>query len=511
LITERNRKWWTVTAMALATILITIDFSGVMLALPTIGRDLDTSTTGLQWTANAYLLAFTVPMVAAGRLADIFGRRKVLLIGIAVFVVASALCGLAQADWWLIAARAVQGLGAGVFLTASLSIVSNAFPPEERSGGIGVWAGIIGVGIAVGPLVGGFLTEVASWRWFFFVNIPIAMLAIFLSLRVVPESRDETARRHVDLIGLVTVTGGLTALILAIQESETLGWESSFVIAMLTAAVILLVLFIFVEPRLRDPLIELSLFTNRAYLGANAVAFIQNFGFGAVMFFLTLYLQDVLDYSPLEAGLVFLPFTLLFTLINPQAGRLAGTTGPRLPMASGMALIAVAFLLLALITPSSGLAIVVVALLVAGVGQAFAYTISTTAGMAAIPEAKAGAASGVLQMVRQLGVVFGVAVPGALFKALENSKLAELLSTAGSSLNTPDQAEVRGLLSGSEAAEVDLARLAPDIAEQIERVVSEAFVYAFDGAMLLCMLVSIVGVLASFLSAGGAPRSKQTG
>ena len=193
MITERNRKWWTVVAMALATILITIDFSGVMLALPTIGRDLDTSTTGLQWTVNAYLLAFTVPMVAAGRLADIFGRRKVLLIGIAVFVVASASCGLAQADWWLIAARAVQGIGAGVFLTASLSIVSNAFPPEERSKGIGIWAGIIGVGIAAGPLVGGFLTEVASWRWFFFVNIPIALLAIFLTLRAVPESRDETA------------------------------------------------------------------------------------------------------------------------------------------------------------------------------------------------------------------------------------------------------------------------------------------------------------------------------
>jgi EmrB/QacA subfamily drug resistance transporter len=509
LVTERNRKWWTVVAMALATILITIDFSGVMLALPTIGRDLDTSTTGLQWTANAYLLAFTVPMVAAGRLADIFGRRKVLLIGIILFMVASAFCGLAQADWWLIAARAVQGIGAGVFLTASLSIVSNAFPPEERSKGIGIWAGIIGVGIAVGPLVGGFLTEVASWRWFFFVNIPIALLAIFLTLRIVRESRDETARRHVDLIGLVTITGGLTALVLAIQESETLGWGSSFVIGMLTAAVILLALFIFVEPRLRDPLIELSLFTNRAYLGANAVAFIQNFGFGAIMFFLTLYLQYVLDYSPLEAGLVFLPFTVLFTLINPQAGRLAGAIGPRLPMSGGMVLIAMAFLLLALITPTSGLAIVVVALLVTGVGQAFAYTISTTAGMAAIPEAKAGAASGVLQMMRQLGVVFGVAVPGALFKALENSKLTELLSTAGASLNASDQAEIRGLLSGSEAAEAELARFAPDIAEQIERVVSEAFVYALDGTMLLCMLVSIVGVLASLLAAGGAPRSKQ--
>src|ERR687886_15088 len=507
-INERNRKWWVVVAMALATILITLDFGGVMILLPTIGRELDTSTTGLQWTANAYLLAFAVVMVAAGRLADIFGRRLLLLIGIAIFIVASSLCGLAQADWWIIAARAAQGLGAGVFLTASLSIVSGAFPPEEQSKGIGVWAGVIGIGIAVGPFIGGFLTEVASWRWFFFVNIPIALLSVFLTLRVVRESRDETAGRHVDFFGLVTVTAGLTALVFGIQQSETLGWGSLFVIGTLVVAVILLALFVFVELRLREPLIDLALFTNRGYLGANAVAFAQNFGFGAVMFFLTLYLQYVLDYSPLEAGLVFLPLTVLFTLVNPQAGRLAGTIGLRLSMAGGMAMIAVAFLLLALITPTSGLALVVVALLVAGIGQAFAYTISTTAGMAAIPEAKAGAASGVLQMVRQLGVVFGVAVPGALFKALENSKLAELLSTAGASLNASDQAEIRGLLSGSEVAEAELAPLAPSVAEQIERVVSEAFVYAFDGAMLLCMLVSIVGVLASSLAAGGASRPK---
>lgn len=236
---ERNHKWWVVVAMALATILITINFGGVIIVLPAIGRELGTSTRGLQWTANAYLLPFAVVMVAAGRLADIFGRRRLLLIGIALFIVASSLCGLAQADWWLIAARAMQGVGAGVFLTASLSIVSSAFPPDEQSKGIGVWAGVIGIGIAVGPFVGGILTEVASSRWFFFVNIPIALLAVFLTLRVVRESRDETAGRYVDLFGLATVTAGLTALVFGIKQSETLGWGSPFVIGMLVAAVIL--------------------------------------------------------------------------------------------------------------------------------------------------------------------------------------------------------------------------------------------------------------------------------
>jgi EmrB/QacA subfamily drug resistance transporter len=510
-ISERNRKWWVVVAMALATILITIDFGGVMIILPAIGRELDTSTTGLQWTANAYLLAFAVVMVAAGRLADIFGRRLLLLIGIAIFIVASSLCGLAQADWWIIAARAVQGTGAGVFLTASLSIVSGAFPLEEQSKGIGVWAGVIGIGIAVGPFVGGFLTEVASWRWFFFVNIPVALLAVFLTLIVVRESRDETAGRHVDLFGLTTVTAGLTALVFGIQQSETLGWGSVIVVGTLAAGVILLALFVFVEPRLHEPLIDLRLFANRGYLGANAVAFAQNFGLGAVMFFLTLYLQYVLDYSPLEAGLVFLPLTALFTIGNLQASRVAGAIGPRLSMAGGMTLVAASFLLLALVTPTSGLTIVLAALVIAGIGQSLAYTISTTAGMGAIPPAKAGAASGVLQMVRQLGVVFGVAVPGALFKALENKKLAELLTAAGARLDASDRSEIRGLLSGSEAAERKVTELAPAVADQVERVVREAFVYAFDGAMVLFALVSVAGVMASFLVVGGAPQEKHAG
>jgi EmrB/QacA subfamily drug resistance transporter len=510
LVTERNRRWWVVVAMALTTLLMTIDFNGLTVALPTIGRDLDTSTTGLQWTINAYLLALAAPSVAAGRLADIFGRRRVLLIGTVVFIVGSAASGLAQADWWLIAARVVQGFGAAAFFAASLSIVSNAFPPDERSKGIGVWAGIGTVGLAIGPLIGGFLTQALSWRWFFFVNIPVAVLAIILTLVAVRESKDETASRHVDLAGLLTITFGLAALVLAIQQSDTSGWASAVVVGTSVAALVLFGLFFFIEPRLREPLIDLGLFTNRSYVGANAVAFAQNFGFAALLFFLTLYLQNVLGYSPFQAGLVFLAFSAILALVDSFAGRLAAAVGARLPMAVGMVLCAVAFLLLSLLRPTSGLTIVIVALLVAGVGQALAYTVSTTGGMQAIPEAKAGAASGMLSMIRLVGAVFGVAVTGALFKAMENDKLAERLAASGAKLGPSDGAEIRGLLSGSDAAEDKLARLVPSVAEQVERVVREAFVYAFDGAMLLCMAVSLAGVLAAFLVAGRTPKPRHT-
>jgi EmrB/QacA subfamily drug resistance transporter len=510
LVTERNRRWWVVIAMALTTLLMTIDFNGLTVALPTIGRDLDTSTTGLQWTINAYLLALAAPSVAAGRLADIFGRRRVLLIGTVVFVAGSAGSGLAQADWWLIAARVVQGFGAAAFFAASLSIVSNAFPPEERSKGIGVWAGIGTVGLAIGPLVGGFLTQTLSWRWFFFVNIPVAVLAIILTLVAVRESKDESASRHVDLTGLLTITVGLAALVLAIQQGDTLGWSSAVVIGSLVAASVLFGLFFFIEPRLPEPLIDLRLFANRSYLGANGVAFAQNFGFAALLFFLTLYLQNILDYSPLQAGFVFLAFSAILAVVDSFAGRLAALVGARLPMAVGMALCTGAFLLLTLLRPTSGLSVVIAALLVAGVGQALAYTVSTTGGMQAIPEAKAGAASGILSMIRLMGAVFGVAVTGVLFKAMENDKLDELLAASGGKLGASDRAEIRGLLSGSDAAEDKLSQLTPTVAEQIDRVVRDAFVYAFDGAMLLCMAVSLVGVLAALLVVGKTPRPQHT-
>jgi EmrB/QacA subfamily drug resistance transporter len=464
----------------------------------------------LQWTINAYLLALAAPSVAAGRLADIFGRRRVLLIGTLVFVAGSAASGLAQADWWLIDARVVQGFGAAAFFAASLSIVSNAFPPEERSKGIGVWAGIGTVGLAIGPLVGGFLTQALSWRWFFFVNIPVAVLAIVLTLVAVRESKDEGASPHVDLTGVLTITVGLAALVLAIQQSDTLGWGSALVVGSLLAALVLLGLFFFVEPRLPEPLIDLGLFANRSYLGANGVAFAQNFGFAALLFFLTLYLQNILHYSPLQAGLVFLAFSAILAVVDSFAGRLAASVGARPPMMVGMALCAVAFLLLVFLRPTSGLSLVIAALIVAGVGQALAYTVSTTGGMQAIPEAKAGAASGILSMIRLVGAVFGVAVTGALFKAMENSKLAELLAAAGARLSASDRAEMRGLLSGSAAAENKLSRLAPGVADEVDRVVRDAFVHAFDGAMVLCLAVSLVGILAAFLVASKTPQPQHT-
>ncbi|WP_129117054.1 MFS transporter [Halegenticoccus tardaugens] len=509
-ITEENRRWWVVAATGLAIVLITVDFNGITVALPTIGRDLDTSTTGLQWTVNAYLLAFAASMVAFGRLADIFGRRRVLFVGIGVFIGASALCGLAQSDRWLIAARVVQGVGAAAFFAASLPIVSDAFPPDERGKGIAMWAAVSGTGLAIGPLVGGFLTETFSWRWFFYFNIPIAAITVVLTLAAVRESRDETVERHVDLVGLFTVTVGLAALVFGIQQGDTLGWGAPIVLGSLAVAVLLLAAFLVAEPRLRDPLIEFDLFRDRSYLGANVVGFTSNFGVGALLFFLTLYFQNVLGYSPLRTGLVFLAFTVPLVAFETASNRIAAEIGTRRSMAGGMTFMAAGFLLLALLSPTSGTAVVLVALVITGVGLGVAYSVSSTAGMAAVPDAKAGAASGILGMLRILGVVFGVAIGGALFKTLENQRSAALLADAGATIDASDRTEIQGLLSGSDAAEAKLGRLAPEAAGQVDQVVREAFLFAFDGAMLLCVVVSVAGVLGALLvreSATGSNRS----
>jgi len=298
--------------------------------------------------------------------------------------------------------------------------------------------------------------------------------------------------------------------VLAIQQGDTLGWSSVLILGSLAVALVLLGLICIAELRLREPLIDLGLFANRGYLGANGVAFAQNFGFAALLFFLTLYLQNFLGYSPLQAGLVFLTFSAILAIVDSFAGRLAASVVARLPMVVGMALCAVAFLLLFLVRPTSGLTIVIAALLVAGIGQALAYTVSTSGGMQAIPEAKAGAASGILSMIRLVGAVFGIAVTGALFKVRENDKLAELLTTSGANLDSSDRAEMRGLLLGSEAAQNKLARIAPNVAHQMEQLVREAFVYAFDGAMLLCMAVSVAGVVAALLVASKSPRPQRT-
>jgi EmrB/QacA subfamily drug resistance transporter len=478
-------------------IILTLDFFGLTVALPAIGQDLNASTSTLLWTVNGYLLAFVSPMIAFGRLADIIGRRKIALIGIVLFVVGSVGCGAAPTDIFLICARVVQGVGAGAIFTVSVSIVNNAFPPDERAKALGIWSGVGLAGSAIGPFVAGVLTQYASWRWFFFLNVPIGIATILLTLRYVEESRDESFTGGIDWAGFALLTTGFVPLIFGLQQGAESGWSSPIVVGPIVLGVSLLTAFAIVERRIkgREPLVEFSLFRDVRFAGANVVAFVGNWMFGSILFFLTLYLQNVLDLDALEAGLVFLVFSVPLVAMSPIGGRLVGRYGAQQLMALGMALVGVGVACFAFIDTGTGVELVLVGLVIAGFGQGFAYNLSNTAGMEAIPDEKAGVASGVLQTSRLMGIVIGLALSGALFKSFENRRLFSAFNDqVGRALTASNRSEIRGLLSGSDQARQRLTELAHHTQGIVDRIVDEAFVHGLRAVMVLSVVLCALSV-----------------
>ena len=490
-----NRKWWAVVAMSGVMIALTLDFFGLAVALPEMGQDLDASTETLLWAMNAYLLAFVAIMIPVGRLADILGRRKIVLAGIVVFVVGSALCVVAESDIFLICARVLQGVGGGTIFATSVSVVNNAFPPEERAQALGIWSGVGLMGSALGPFVAGVLTEYASWRWFFFLNIPIGIAVIVITLISVEESRDESFTGGIDWWGFVTLTLGFAPLIFGIQQGAQSGWSSPEVIAGIVVGAGFLLAFVLVELRLkkRPPLVEFALFRDIRFAGAACTAFLGNWQFGTILFFLTLYLQNVLDLSPIEAGLVFLTFSIPLVVMSPIGGRMVARYGAQVLMSIGMALIGVGVAVFALLDTDSGIGLVIVGLLLAGFGQGFAYNLSNTAGMEAMPDEKTGVASGVLQTARLMGIVIGLALSGAVFRMLENDELTSKLASEGRGLTASDEETIRGLLSGSDAARQQLAQLATSTRDVVDEIVDSAFVLGQRGVMILGVIVCALG------------------
>ena len=324
LITDDNRKWWTLGAMCFALFMIMLDNTVVNVALPSIQKDLGASISGLEWTINGYTLSFAVLLATGGRLGDIFGRRRMFLFGVVIFTLSSATAGFAGDATSLVVSRIVQGVGAALMMPATLSIITDAFPASERGKAMGMWAGVSALALAVGPVLGGFLTEHVSWRAIFYLNIPVAIGAVTAALFAVRESRDTTVGRQVDYAGVAALTVGLTALILALVEGNAWGWGSPEIVALLAGAVLGLVAFVAIERRVKVPMVDFSLLSDRNFLGAVVVALIVSFSMLGVFFFLALYMQDILGYSPLEAGVRFLPSTLMIVGVAPVAGPALG-------------------------------------------------------------------------------------------------------------------------------------------------------------------------------------------
>jgi EmrB/QacA subfamily drug resistance transporter len=416
LITDDNRKWWTLGAMCFALFMIMLDNTVVNVALPSIQKDLGASISGLEWTINGYTLSFAVLLATGGRLGDIFGRRRMFILGVVIFAVSSATAGLAQNPTDLVVSRVVQGVGAALMMPATLSIVTHAFPPHERGKAMGTWAGVSGLALAIGPVVGGVLTEHVSWRAIFYLNIPVAIAAVTAALFAVRESRDTTVGREVDFAGVAVLTASLTALVLALVEGNAWGWGSTEIVALLTGAVVGLASFVAIELRVKVPMVEFRFFSDRNFLGAVVVALIISFAMLGVFFFLALYMQDILLYSPLEAGIRFLPSTLMIVALAPISGRMADRYGPRWLIVGGMLMIAASLYTFTGIAVDSSYLELLPGFMLLGIGIAMTMSPMTSAAMNAVPVEKAGIASGVLSMFRMIGGSLGVAITGAIFQ-----------------------------------------------------------------------------------------------
>ena len=491
LITDENRKWWTLGAMCFALFMIMLDNTVVNVALPSIQKDLGASISGLEWTINGYTLSFAVLLATGGRLGDIFGRRLMFLIGVVVFALSSATAGFAPDETSLVLSRVVQGVGAALMMPGTLSIITDAFPAHERGKAMGTWAGVSALALAVGPVLGGFLTEHVSWRAIFYVNIPVAVGAVLATLFAVRESRDTSVGREVDYAGVAVLTVGLTALVLALVEGNAWGWGSPEIIGLLVAAALALPAFVFVENRVKAPMVQFDLLSDRNFLAAVVVAMIISFAMLGVFFFLALYMQDILRYTPLEAGVRFLPSTLMIVAVAPVSGRLSDRFGPRWLIAGGLVIVAASLFSFSRIAVDSTYLDLLPGFVLLGIGIAMTMSPMTSAAMNAVPVQKAGIASGVLSMFRMVGGSLGVAVTGAIFQGLVSSRLDSLLS--GDGVTAGQREAISEQLGGGSLEKVP--GIDPAQAKQVAAAGNEAFVYALSHAMTVSGFVALVGAV----------------
>src|SRR5262249_19181701 len=347
LFADENRKWWTLAAVSFGLFMIMLDNTIVNVALPSIQSSLHLKISELEWVVTGYALTFGALMLTGGKLADLLGRRLVFVIGLAVFTLSSLACGLADGANLLIAARVVQGVGAAMMNPSTLSIITVTFPPKQRGAAIGIWAGVSALALAFGPLVGGLITEHINWNWIFFINVPVGVLGILAAFAFIDESRDTSTEQRPDVPGLVTSALGLFALSYALIEANNYGWTSSRIIAAFAVAAVSLVAFVLLELHQRLPMLDLSLFRHVTFAGPNTVMLLVGLAMFGVFFSVSLYIQRVLGYSPIQAGASFLPWTVLIILLAPQAGRLSDRIGPRPLVASGMVLLTGSLLLFA--------------------------------------------------------------------------------------------------------------------------------------------------------------------
>jgi EmrB/QacA subfamily drug resistance transporter len=477
-------RWWTLGAVCVATFMLLLDITIVNVALPAIQQDLHASFQDLQWVIDAYALTLAAFMLTAGSLADRFGRRRIFTAGLALFTAASLLCGLSQTPTELNLARALQGIGGSAMFATSLALLAAAFTGRERGMALGIWGATTGASVAVGPLIGGALVEQVSWQSIFFVNLPVGGAAIFVTLRTVRETRDPRAAR-VDLAGLTTFSAALFALVFALVRGNTEGWGSPLIVGLLAAAVVLLVTFVAVERAQERPMFDLTLLRKPAFVGVSAVAFALSASMFSMFLYLTLYMQNSLGYTPLEAGLRFLPITVLSFFCAALSGNLTERVPTRLLLAAGLACVGVGLLLMSGLDAHSGWTALLAGFLLGGVGIGLTNPAIASTAVGVVEQQRAGMAAGINNTFRQVGIATGIAALGAIFQHAVVTKIAAAAASGAGRL-PPGQILAQGdpgVLGGARHA------FLAGYTGALNEILVIAAVVAFAGAVAALVLV----------------------
>ncbi|CAA9531405.1 MAG: Uncharacterized MFS-type transporter [uncultured Solirubrobacteraceae bacterium] len=480
-----QNKWMTLVAVCVATFMLLIDITVVNVALPDIRESLDASFTDLQWVVDAYALALAALLLASGSLADRLGRRLVFVAGLVIFTVASVLCGLATSPDWLNAARALQGVGGAAMFATSLALLAQAFQGAERGTAIGIWGASIGAAVAVGPLVGGALTESLGWEWIFFVNVPIGAVAVFLTLGYVGESRDPNAA-GIDWGGLVTFSGALFALVYALVRGNAEGWGSALIVGLLVASAVLLAAFVAIEHRRADPMFDLALLRRRAFAGVSIAAFALSASMFAMFLYLTLYIQNQLAFEPLEAGLRFLPITLVSFAVAPISGKLSSRVSIGVLAGTGLALVGTGLLLMRAVEPGSEWTVLLPGFLIAGAGVGLTNPAIASGAVGVVEPARAGMASGINSTFRQVGIATGIAGLGALFQSRILAGTEEALAAYAQAEASPAQGPP---IDGETLSSLPLSAFPGETRSAVEI----GFVGALDDVLLVSVVVAFAG------------------
>src|SRR6476661_1410612 len=489
-----ERKWWTLIAVCVATFMLLLDITIVNVALPAIQRSTDAGFDQLQWVVDAYSLALAGLLLAAGSLADQLGRRLVFVIGVGIFSFASLLCGLSGDATLLDFARGLQGVGGAAMFATSLALLAQEFQGRERGTAFGVWGATIGGAVAVGPLVGGVLTDGLGWEWIFFVNVPIGIATIVLTQMRVRETRDPTAS-GVDWAGTALFSGALVALVFALIRGNAEGWGSALIVSLLVASVVLLVAFVLVELRQESPVLDLTLFRKPTFTGAAIVAFTLSASMFAMFLYITLYLQNILGFSPLDAGLRFLPLSLISFFVAAAAGPLSERFSKRIFFVLGLALVGFALLWMGQafrggLTVNDGWTALLGGFIVAGIGIGMINPPLAATAVGVVPPQRAGMGSGINTTFRQVGIATGIAGLGAIFQHQVSAKATELLTA--SSLGSGESGRIVTAIQSGRIGEV-ISAAPPQARGVVARVAKESFISGLNELFVIAAIVAFAG------------------